>query len=45
MINFYHKFLPNIVNTQASLQEMLKGQKKNSHAPVDWTLDKEAAFK
>jgi len=27
------------------LLEALKGQKKNSHAPVDWTLDREAVFK
>jgi len=30
MINFYHRFLPNIANTQTSLQEILKGQKKGS---------------
>jgi len=27
------------------LQEVLEGQKKSSHAPVDWTPDRGAAFK
>jgi len=45
MINFYHRFLPNIAKTQTSLQEVLKDQKKNSQAPVNWTPDRRAAFK
>jgi len=35
MINFYHRFLPNIANTQVPLQEILKGQTKGSQSPVD----------
>ena len=45
MINFYHRFLPNIANTQAPLQEVLKGQKKGSQTPVDWTPERKAALK
>jgi len=37
MINFYHRFFP--------LQELLKGQRKNSQAPVDWTPNRRIAFK
>jgi len=44
MINFYHR-LPNIANTQAPLQEILKGQKKGSQIPVDWTTNRKTAFK
>jgi len=45
MINFYHRFLPNIANIQASLREILKGQKKGNKSPVDWTTNRKTAFK
>jgi len=47
IINFYHKFLPNIANIRALLQKVIKGQKKNSQIPVgsDWTTEKKATFK
>jgi len=45
MINFYHRFLPNIANTQVPLQEILKGQKKGSQSSVDWTTNRKTAFK
>jgi len=45
MINFYHRFLPNISNTQALLQEIIKGRKKGSQILMNWTSDRKATFK
>jgi len=45
MINFYHRFLSNITNTQTSLQEVIKGQKKGSQILVDWIPDRKTIFK
>jgi len=45
MINFYHRFLSNIANTQASLHKVLKDQKKSSQTPVNWTPDRKTTFK
>ena len=44
MINFYNKFLPNAAYTQILLQEAIKGHKKGSQAPIEWTPDMETAF-
>jgi len=35
MINFYNKFLSNITNTQAALQEVIKSQKKGNQIFVE----------
>jgi len=45
MINFYHRFLPNIAHTQQPLQEAIISQKRNDQTPIDWTSERRAVFK
>ncbi|KAG8196266.1 hypothetical protein JTE90_023821 [Oedothorax gibbosus] len=44
MINFYRRFLPHAASTQAPLNAMLKGSKKNDRTPIVWTEDARIAF-
>lgn len=37
MVNFYRRFLPNALDTQASLLEMTPGNKKKDKSPLAWT--------
>lgn len=37
MINFYRRFLPQAVNHQAPLVQLIPGNKKNDNTPIEWT--------
>lgn len=44
MINFYRKFLPNAIKTQAKLLEMIPGNKRNDKSQLTWTDETRNAF-
>ncbi|XP_018360008.1 PREDICTED: uncharacterized protein LOC108759186 [Trachymyrmex cornetzi] len=44
MTNFYRRFIPGAAQTQAALNEVLKGSNKKGSIPVEWTPEREAAF-
>ena len=44
MLNFYHKNLPNIAQTQAPLNKLTGNSKKNDTTPINWTSEQEQAF-
>jgi len=37
MINFYRRFLPNAIQHQAPLNQLIPGNKKNDSTPITWT--------
>lgn len=43
-INFYRRFLPHAVESQATLQQIIKGNKKNDKTALEWTDDSIDAF-
>jgi hypothetical protein len=43
MINFYRRFIPHVAETQAPLNEVLKGKKKGN-VKVEWTPSLDGAF-
>lgn len=43
-VNFYRKFLPNAVEYQRVLTEMIPGNKKNDKTPLIWNDEREKAF-
>jgi len=45
MINFYHRFLSNIANAQAPLQEIIKSQNKDRQILMDWKPGRKTIFK
>lgn len=44
MINFYRRFVPNAIRTQAPLLEMTPGNKRNDRSPLVWNDKTKAAF-
>lgn len=44
MLNFYRKFLPNAIETQAKLLEMIPGNKKNDKTKLTWEDETRNAF-
>lgn len=44
MLNFYRKFLPKAMTTQAKLLEMIPGNKKNDRSPLVWNDETTKAF-
>lgn len=44
-INFYRRFIPGAAKDQATLNDILNGPKKKGGARVDWTEEREQAFK
>lgn len=44
IINFYRRFIPHAVSSQAKLQSIIKGNKKNDKTPLEWTDETIAAF-
>lgn len=45
MVNFYHRFIPDIASAQSQLQEAITGHKQSSQTQIEWTTEKEATFK
>ncbi|GFX47146.1 transposon Ty3-I Gag-Pol polyprotein [Trichonephila clavipes] len=45
MLNFYCRFIPHAVQTQALLSEFLKDSKKNDKSKISWSDQTIAAFK
>lgn len=43
-LNFYRKFMPNAIETQAVLLEMIPGNKKNDRTLLTWTNEAKSAF-
>lgn len=43
-LNFYRKFLPNAIETQSKLLEMIPGNKKNDRTLLSWTDETRNAF-
>lgn len=44
MINFYHRFLPNIADILVPLNKLLAGVKKKDKRPVSWTPEAVTSF-
>lgn len=44
MLNFYRKFLPNAIETQAKLLDMIPGNKKNDKTKLNWEDETRNAF-
>ncbi len=45
MINFYRQFLPNAIQHQAPLVQLIPGNKKNDSTPINWTTETIDEFK
>lgn len=43
-INFYRRFIPNAVNNQMILQNLIDGNKKNDKTPIAWNDEASLAF-
>lgn len=43
-LNFYRKILPNAIDTQCKLLEMIPGNRKNDRTPLTWTDETRNAF-
>ncbi|EAL58701.1 gag-pol polyprotein [Wolbachia endosymbiont of Drosophila ananassae] len=39
MINFYRRFIPNAIQHQAPLVQLIPGNKKNDSTPINWTTE------
>lgn len=44
MINFYRRFLPHALDTQAALLDMTPGNKRKDKSPLTWTPESTTAF-
>ena len=44
MLNFYHRFVPQIAALQAPLTSLIKSSKKNDLTPIHWTDDLRHSF-
>ena len=44
MVNYYHRFIPHAADFLAPLNDILKGTKKLSKKPLEWTQEAVAAF-
>ena len=44
MVNYYHRFIPQAAASLAPLNDLLKGTKKNSPKPLQWTTNAVSAF-
>ena len=44
LVNYYHRFIPQAATLLAPLNDLLKGAKKNSPKPLQWSLSAEDAF-
>ena len=44
MVNYYHRFIPRAAHALAPLNDLLKGTKKTSTKPLQWSHEAEAAF-
>ena len=44
MLNFYRRFLPNAIEPQSVLQDLIDGNRKRDTRPVIWTLEADQAF-
>lgn len=44
MVNFYRRFIPRAASSQAALQKLIKGNKKNDTTPIEWTELSNTAF-
>lgn len=44
MINFYHRFIPNISEIQIPLHKATEGYKKNRNSNIVWSEEMRTAF-
>ncbi|GFU56693.1 reverse transcriptase domain-containing protein [Nephila pilipes] len=44
IVNFFRRFLPNVVQHQIALSEFLKGTRKNDNSLIEWTIQAEQDF-
>merc|ERR1712015_461014 len=44
MINYYHRFVPDVAGICAPLSDTLKGKRKKKNADIEWTPELQTAF-